>query len=146
MIRAISLTLILCAGPAVADMLVAARTLRPQSILQPGDVMLVPGVAGGVLSSEEEALGQETRVVLYEGRAIRATDVGPVTLVERNQIVPLAYRSGALTILTDGRALDRGGAGDVIRVMNLSSRSTVTGIVTADGYIRVGADASAISD
>lgn len=146
MIRAISLTLILGAGPAAADMLVAARTLRPQSILQPGDVMLVPGDAGGVLSSEVEALGQEARVVLYEGRAIRATDVGSVTLIERNQIVPLTYHSGALTIMADGRALDRGGAGDVIRVMNLSSRSTVTGIVTADGHIRVGADASAISD
>lgn len=146
MIRAFSLALILCAGPATADMLVAARTLRPQSILQPGDVTLIPGEAIGVLSAEDEALGMEARVVLYEGRAIRAADIGPVTLIERNQIVPLTYRSGELTILTDGRALDRGGAGDVIRVMNIASRSTVTGIVTADGHIRVGADASAISD
>ena len=43
-----------------------------------------------------------------------------------------------LRILTEGRALARGGVGDVIRVMNLSSRTTVSGRIAADGSVHVG--------
>ncbi|MEM9126779.1 MAG: flagella basal body P-ring formation protein FlgA, partial [Pseudomonadota bacterium] len=42
-----------------------------------------------------------------------------------------------LSITTEGRALGRGAAGDRIRVMNLSSRTTVTGLIRPDGQIEV---------
>jgi flagella basal body P-ring formation protein FlgA len=58
-------------------------------------------------------------------------------VVERNQIVTLIYDQSGLTIATDGRVLDRGGVGDRIRVMNLQSRSTVTGTVGEDGNVYV---------
>jgi flagellar basal body P-ring formation protein FlgA len=50
----------------------------------------------------------------------------------------LRYAAGPLAITTEGRALARGGAGDVIRVLNLSSRNTVTGRVQPDGAVSVG--------
>jgi flagella basal body P-ring formation protein FlgA len=59
-------------------------------------------------------------------------------VVDRNQIIPLAYAAGDLTILTEGRALARGGVGDVIEVMNLSSRNKVLGQIGPDGVVRVG--------
>jgi flagellar basal body P-ring formation protein FlgA len=77
-------------------------------------------------------------VTIYAGRPIRAADIGAPALVERNQIVPLVYAAGGLQITAEGRALDRGGEGDVIRVMNLSSRVQVTGIVDETGAVRVG--------
>jgi hypothetical protein len=74
----------------------------------------------------------------HDLRPVRAADLGPPAVVERNQIVGLAYRSGGLAILTEGRALARGGVGDVIRVMNLASRATVTGTIGPDGLVAVG--------
>jgi flagella basal body P-ring formation protein FlgA len=59
-------------------------------------------------------------------------------LVDRNQIVTLVYNLGGLEITTEGRALDRGGLGDVVGVMNLSSRKTVTGQLAEDGFVYVG--------
>jgi flagella basal body P-ring formation protein FlgA len=50
----------------------------------------------------------------------------------------MSYASGPLRIVTDGRALDRAGAGEFVRVMNLTSKQTVTGVVAADGSIEVG--------
>lgn len=69
---------------------------------------------------------------------MRPSDLGTPTLVERNQIVNLVYMSGTLTILADGRALTRGAEGDVIRVMNLASKTTVSGRIAPDGRILVG--------
>jgi len=74
-------------------------------------------------------------VVLYAGRPIRPGDVGPPALIERNQIVTLHYRSGPLTIAAEARALGRAAAGEEVRVMNLASRSTVTGTVTETGGV-----------
>lgn len=132
--------LILCAMamPAGAETLVATRTIRAQTVLGSADLAEVPGTVAGALSLADEALGMEARVTLYAGRPIRPGDVGPPAIIDRNQIVPLAFQAGTLAILTEGRALGRAGVGDTIRVMNLASRSTVTGRVLADGTVIVG--------
>ena len=124
----------------LADSLVATRTIRAQSVVQMDDVTLVAAAIPGALTGAEGALGLEARVAIYAGRPIKATDLGPPALIDRNQIVALAYQTGTLAILTEGRALNRGGVGDVIRVMNLASRSTVSGRVTANGTVQVGPD------
>lgn len=124
--------------PAQADTLVAARTIRAQSLIAPMDVALVAGDTPGALWEVEQALGMEARVMLYAGRPIAAGDLGPPALIERNQIVTLRYTQGGLSILADARALERAGEGDVIRVMNLASRSTVFGQVTKTGDVVVG--------
>ena len=130
--------LILAAAPVFGDSLVATRPIRAQSLISAEDVTLVEAEIDGALTDVASAVGMEARVVIYPGRPVRAVDLGPPALVERNQIVALAYRSGSLAILTEGRALARGGAGDVIRVMNLSSRVTVTGQIGPDGLVEVG--------
>jgi flagella basal body P-ring formation protein FlgA len=126
-------------GPATAEVLVAARTVRAQAILTAADLKLVPGSHPGALTAIEEALGMETRVVLYAGRPVGANDIGPPAIVDRNQIVPLIYGAAGLVIATEARALGRGGVGDRLRVMNLGSRNVVTGTVCADGSVTVGA-------
>jgi flagella basal body P-ring formation protein FlgA len=122
---------------AMADSLVATRTIRAQSVLTAEDVTLVAAEIPGALSNANLALGQEARVMIYPGRPIRAVDLGPLAIVERNQIIPLAFQAGALVITTEGRALARGAVGDVIPVMNLSSRSKVFGTIGLDGFVSV---------
>lgn len=131
------LLLLLAAAPAQADTLVAARTLRAQTVLSAEDLGLIRDTLPGMLTDPAEAIGQEARITLYAGRPIRPTDIGPPAIVDRNQIVPLAYQAGPLSILTEGRALMRGGVGDTIRVMNLASRSTISGRIMPDGTVTV---------
>ena len=88
-------------------------------------------------SDPRDLIGLEARVNLYPGRPILTRDVGLPTVVERNAIVPLTFRRGGLVITLEGRALGRAGEGEAVRVMNLSSRSTVTGIATASGAVVV---------
>lgn len=126
------------AAPVSADTVVAERTLRANAIIAAGDVRVEAGVTPGVFSDPADVIGLETRVPVYAGRPIPRTSVGPAALVERNQIVTIEFAHAALRITTEGRALGRGGAGDVVRVMNLESRQTVAGRVTANGRIRVG--------
>ena len=127
------LILVALTGPAMADSLVATRTIRAQTVIGPDDMALVDAALPGALDDPALALGLEARVAIYAGRPIRSQDLGAPALVDRNQLVSLIYLSGGLAISTEGRALERGAEGDVVRVMNLGSRTTVTAIIGADG-------------
>jgi flagellar basal body P-ring formation protein FlgA len=119
------------------EMIVAARTLRAGTVLGPGDIRLAPASADGAITDPGQAIGQETRIAIYTGRAIYPGDLAPPALVDRNQIVRLVFRSGGLSISADGRALGRASEGEMVRVMNLASRATVSGVVAADGAVHV---------
>ncbi|MFZ1482670.1 MAG: flagellar basal body P-ring formation chaperone FlgA [Paracoccaceae bacterium] len=134
----IGLLLSLSPAVAAAESVVAVRTLPAQTVIEAADVTLVDAEIDGALSAITPALGQELKTTVYAGRPLRPENLGAPALIERNQIVSLVYRSGGLVILADGRALARGAEGDVIRVMNLASKSTVSGRVGPDGHILVG--------
>jgi flagellar basal body P-ring formation protein FlgA len=123
---------------ASAESVIALRTIQAQSVVTAEDLNAVDAVIDGAVSDAALVIGQEARVTIYAGRPIRPADFGPAALVDRNQIVSLVYDAGGLQIVTEGRALGRGGTGDIIRAMNLSSRTTVIGTVTTTGAVRVG--------
>lgn len=129
-----------------AETLVASRTLRAQTVLTYQDLALVPGTTPGALFSPDQAEGLEAKVTLYAGRPIRAGDLAPPALIERNQIVTLFYHNQGLRIATEARALGRAAEGDVLRVMNLSSRSTVSGTVDRHGRVVVGPRSDLLAD
>lgn len=127
----------LAAGPAGADTVVALRTLRAQAVIGPADVGLEPGTVSGAASRVEDVIGREARVAIYKDRPVLDSDTAAPTLIQRNQVVPLIFMAGPLVIAAEGRALERGGEGDQIRIMNTASRTTVTGLVMADGSAAV---------
>ena len=123
----------LAAGPAVGDTLVAARNIPAQTLIGPDDLLLQPVDVPGGTDDALLLVGMETRTALYAGRPVRPGDVGSPALVDRNEIISLIYDVGGLRIATEGRALGRAGEGEVIRVMNLSSRATVSARISAMG-------------
>ncbi len=134
---ALALFVSLIAQSAIAEIIVPVRNIRPKEIIAPSDLTHKQVSVAGAISVVDELLGQEARVALYAGRPIRPGDFGPPAIIERNDLVTLRFRNGSLTIATEGRALGRGAEGESIRVMNLSSRTTVSGRVKADGSIEV---------
>jgi flagella basal body P-ring formation protein FlgA len=134
----LALVLCLLAAPAAAESLVATRVIRAQAIVAPEDLTVVDAAIPGALSDPARAVGLEARVMIYPGRPIREDDLGPPAVVDRNALVTLVYSGGALVITAEGRALERGGAGDPVRVMNLGSRATLSGTVLPDGRVAVG--------
>lgn len=140
MIRATGLAgwlVLALAASATAQTVVASRTIRSKSILQPSDMTLQDGDIAGTFRNADQLVGLEARVVLYQGRPIGVNDVGPAAVIERNQIVTVIFSAGTLTISTEARALGRAGVGDRLKVMNLASRNIVIGQVDTFGNVVV---------
>ena len=82
-------------------------------------------------------VGKQVKRTIYSGQVINAGFVGAPILVRRNSRVTMIYKNGVLEISVFGRALDEGGAGDIVTVMNLNSRKRVSGIVRDSGIVEV---------
>lgn len=119
---------------AAAAELVANRTLRAGSIIAPGDLAVLGRAEKDAAATYE---GLELRRAVYAGHTVQEADLGPATLVRRNDIVKMIYRAGSLGLRTEGRALSSGGQGERIEVMNLDSRLTVRGVVVRAGQVEV---------
>ncbi|WP_371156222.1 flagellar basal body P-ring formation chaperone FlgA [Jannaschia sp. 2305UL9-9] len=133
----LALCLVAVALPAVAQSVMVLRPLRAGEALGPDDLSFADVTIEDGFDDPRDLIGLEARVNLYPGRPIRLRDVGLPTVIQRNAVVPLIFNRGGLTITLEGRALGRAGEGEAIRVMNLSSRSTVTGVATASGAVIV---------
>jgi len=116
---------------------VAANAIRARSIITSEDLAVLDKDTIGGFSNVAEIIGLEARVNLYAGRVIRASEIGAPAILERNQLVMMVYNTGQLTISTEGRVLNRAGVGELVRVMNLTSRMTVSGRVLFNGTIEV---------
>ncbi|MBU2960702.1 flagellar basal body P-ring formation protein FlgA [Citreicella sp. C3M06] len=129
---------LLClASAAGADTVVASRTIRAFELITADAVGIDPANVPGAYTDLRSVIGQEARVALYPGRAVMEGSIGVPALIDRNQIVELIFTRGGLRIATEGRALDRAAAGERVRVMNLSSRTTLFGTVTENGQVTV---------
>ena len=133
--RVAVLSLLIASLPAGAhSAIVAARDMPAGTVVTEADLAWDENVAGG-MTDPDLAIGKQVRVAIYEGRPVVAGALRVPVLVSRNQIVRIAYDTGALRIEAEGRALSEGAAGDLIRVMNLSSRKTISAVVAADGTL-----------
>ena len=121
----------------LADIVVPTRTIRADAVILENDVTLSSGQNADVFDQIDLVVGQEARVVLYAGRPIRFDEVGPPAIIKRNQVINAFFVGSGLRIATEVRALERGGVGDFIRVMNLASRSTILGQILTDGTIQI---------
>lgn len=131
------LALMLLPAPALADAVILTRSLPARATVGLADITTVAADIPGAATAPDQVLGQALRVAVQAGRPLRVDDLTMPVVVARNQLIKLHYRQGSMTIATEGRALDAGAIGQMVRVMSLSSRETVQGIVLPDGSVRV---------
>jgi flagella basal body P-ring formation protein FlgA len=71
------------------------------------------------------------------GSSSSSFGVAAPVIVDRNSYIRMEYSSGGLSISAEGRALQSGRAGEVIKVMNASTKMVVPAIVVDRGLVAV---------
>jgi len=87
----------------------------------------------------KDIVGMEALRALSAGAIVRNSDMIRPQLVRRGEPVIILLRDGGLSISAQGKALNSGAAGDMVRAVSLSTNRTLDGIVEATGIIRVSA-------
>ncbi len=129
-------------GSAIETVAVAVltRNVERTDILKSADVIVERrprAEVGSDPAAREQALGMQMRRSVHAGQPVRMADLVKPDLVQRDQAVSIIFQTAGLYLTTRGKALDNGTEGDVVSVLNIQSKRTVTGTVTGRGQVTI---------
>ncbi len=124
----------------MAEAAVLTRNVERTDVLKSADLMVErrpKAEIGGDAAVRGSALGMQMRRPMRAGQALRVADLVKPDLVQRDQSVTLIFQTAGLYLTTRGKAVDNGTEGDVVNVLNLQSKRTVSGVVTGRGQVTI---------
>ena len=124
---------------------VLARNVERNEVIKSSDVVIErrpKAEVGTDGAARDRAVGMQARRQLRAGQAIRTADLAKPDLVQRDQSVTLIYEAVGIYLTIRGKALDNGTEGDVVSVMNLQSKRTISGTVVGRGQVSITPEAS----
>ncbi len=95
-------------------------------------------IRNNTVTDAQKLVGNIARRPLSPNEMLRNTAVTEPILVEDRSLVTIKLQTQRMTLSAKGRALEDGAMNDTVRVENIKSERTVTGVVTAPGVVRVG--------
>lgn len=124
--------------------------LVPNRVIYPGETIMLsalkeitlkPGKVrpDAVATLPDELDGRVAKRTLLPGRYVPVAALREAWLVDRGSSVQVVFAAAGLMISAAAVTLEPGAAGDIVKVRNLDSGKIFTGVVMADGSIRVGA-------
>src|SRR5712692_3966050 len=119
---------------------VLARGIERNEVIKSSDVVVErrpKAEVGGDVASRDRAVGMQARKQLRAGQALKVADIAKPDLVQRDQSVTLIYEAVGLYLTIRGKALGGGTEGDVVSVLNLQSKRTISGVVTGRGQVTI---------
>ncbi|SDD58916.1 MULTISPECIES: flagellar basal body P-ring formation chaperone FlgA [Kordiimonas] len=157
-----SATLLIPTGGSVPKKLKVNGTLQEvrmvpmlTRLIAPGEVITAKDVTWSQYPSkrlnrnsvldQQSLVGQTVRRPLQPGQPLRVNDIMAPVVVEKGSLVTMTIQSGALTLSASGRALQDGGDGDMIRVMNIKSKQSVEAQVISPGLVKVMSNSLALA-
>ncbi len=122
-------------------MWVLTRSIPKGGVLGPGDLAKKPlppgGLPAGAVEDPSPLIGMRAVRTLQAGGPLREDQFKPEPILRKGQKVEILLEKGGLKIVAPGEALKRGGSGQTIRVLNMSSRRVVSARVEHPGAVRV---------
>jgi flagellar basal body P-ring formation protein FlgA len=119
---------------------VLARNVERNEMIKSSDVVVErrpKAELGGDAATRDRAVGMQARRQLRVGQPLKLADLVKPDLVQRDQTVTLIYEATGLYLTIRGKALEGGTEGDVVSVLNLQSKRTVTGTVIGRGQVAI---------
>ncbi len=91
----------------------------------------------GTIVDDSFLVGMTPRRFAVAGKPLRESDIIAPRIVERGDYVTMNLKHGPLNLTAQGKALENGSKGDIIRVVNTSSNITVEAVVTGQKEVTV---------
>lgn len=120
---------------------VLAETLQAGQVINKNDLttLLISAdkVQNDVIINKDNLIGMTPRRLALVGKPLKSIDVEAPQIVSRGELVTMVFSNGGLSLTSQGKALQDGAKGDVIRVVNASSNQTIQGRITGIKEITV---------
>ena len=126
---------------ALIEVPVLTRRLGKGEIIRESDISVVQVAASSrhdaIVEDPESLVGLQAKRVLRRDQPVRLADVQPPVLVKKGSLVTMVVRTPIMRLSTIGQALEDGAFGDVVRVLNPKSHTTVQGTVVSQNEVQM---------
>ena len=120
---------------------VTNRRLMPGDIISEGDLtdtdLPLNRVGAYTVTDRADLVGMQVRRMLPQGRTVMQQSVIKPLVITRGDRVELVFDDGAIRVTAPGRSLEDGHKGQQIRVVNLVSNRSLSGIATEQGLVEI---------
>ncbi len=132
----------------MADAVVATRRLTPGETIGAGDLRIgrirASLLRDGALRRADQGLGMTVRHSIPAGQPVPTAELARPVMVARGATVMMQLETPGLALSGQAQALDAGGIGERIRVLNPSSRAVLEAEVIGPDRVRVSRESAPI--
>ena len=125
-----------------------ARTIRSGDVIKASDItwisMADSQVSRNIIRTSDQLIGMTPRNQIKEGSVVRLSDVNRPVLIKRGALVKINFNTSKISLSTLGKAIEKGGKGDVIQVKNNASQKIISAIVLGPNLVEVHTDVSSL--
>ncbi|MHA7777714.1 flagellar basal body P-ring formation chaperone FlgA [Roseibium sp. M-1] len=125
----------------MVEVVALAQPLRRGDILKENDIDVIrmprTKVPSGAIADASEIVGMEARTSLRAASPLSRRDFQQPVLIRKGEKITVTFEMPGMKLSSRAQAMDDGAQGDVIDVMNLTSRRMVPATVTSRGHVRV---------
>ncbi|GAB4371075.1 MAG: flagellar basal body P-ring formation chaperone FlgA [Kiloniellaceae bacterium] len=126
---------------AMTEIPVLTRTMKPGEVIRERDIEWMSVQANRLtrtaVTDSASLVGMSPRRPIRGQDIVRSTDLQTPVVVAKNSLVTIRLRTQRMELSVQGRALEAGAQGDVIRVMNTKSNTVVNAEVLDSGAVIV---------
>jgi flagella basal body P-ring formation protein FlgA len=126
---------------------VATTRLATGTVIAPGDIRIArirTSLTRDMAETTAAIIGRELRHSAIAGQPLRTADLAAPALVQKGGSVQMRLENNGIALTGQGQALEAGGLGARIHVLNTSSRAMLEAEVTGIGQVRVRAETTPI--
>jgi len=120
---------------------VLRRRVEPGEVIHADDVewssVRTDRIGRDVIVDTANLIGMSPRRPVRPGDTILASELRAPVVVAKNSLVTIRLDTARMSLSAQGRALEPGSTGDVIRVMNTKSNKIINASVVDSGTVRV---------
>jgi flagella basal body P-ring formation protein FlgA len=128
---------------------VAAHMISPGDVITRSDLTMMAiradRMSQDVVAETADLVGKTPRRALRPGEPIRGADIEVPVVVHRGNLVTLVLETPNMRLTAEGKAMEDGGKGAVIRVTNTKSNRAIDAVVVGPGIVSVSLAAAPVT-
>lgn len=133
----------------ITELPVLRDPLRQGDVISRGDIDMIDvrasAVSANMIVDADKLIGQTPRRGIAAMKPIMAGDVQAPLVIKKGDLVTMVLKSPVISLTAQGRAIENGAEGDVVHVMNTSSKQVLEAIVTGPRTVSIKAPSSILS-
>lgn len=125
----------------VVQIPVLSRRIIPGDVIGPGDIdwqdVRADQTTSDTASTDAQLIGMTPKRGVSTNQPVRLRDLQSPRMVDKGSMVTITLTTQSMTLTTQGKALQDGGKGEVIRVVNTQSNRIVEATVAGPNVVAV---------